>query len=177
MSAKTTNRCVTGGTMEVVRELRTYPQVWRLAVAGGLLRARRAIDAGAANSALPPPGTRTLRNPPLPPLAPNAHQLSLRNFKRQELSSAIIKHSIKAQYPHFTLFVGRLRRKASGPPRGYAASPYGPGGPGGPQQPPGAYGPPGSYPQRYGPPPPGPPGAPNSRPPFSPHQVCFVANH
>lgn len=56
------------------------------------------------------------------------------------------------------------------PPRGYGGPPYA-GSPGGPQQPPGAYGPPGSYPQRY-PPPPGPPGAPNSRPPFSPHQVC-----
>ncbi|XP_035452854.1 trithorax group protein osa isoform X5 [Spodoptera frugiperda] len=55
----------------------------------------------------------------------------------------------------------------STPPRGYGGPPYA-GAPGGPQQPPGAYGPPGSYPQRY--PPPGPPGAPNSRPPFSPHQ-------
>ncbi|GBO99642.1 hypothetical protein EVAR_763_1 [Eumeta japonica] len=60
---------------------------------------------------------------------------------------------------------------------GYGGVPYG-GAPGGPQQPagvpgvpgvPGGYGPPAGYPQRY-PPPPGPPAAPNSRPPFSPHQ-------
>lgn len=57
------------------------------------------------------------------------------------------------------------------PPRGYGGPPYSSGAPGASQQP-GGYGPPGSYPQRY-PPPPGPPGAPNSRPPFSPHQVSI----